>query len=122
MNYSLPKPHRRQFVIGSSPYLAQESWQCDRLPGNRWLAYDQDLKICRATDLDGVEWTLLGMAIETTAQIEPRGAIAKSSTAEVGDRYSGWAGRWLLIGEGQIHLDANGLLGCFYGEKSAGDV
>ena len=122
MNHSLAQPHRRQFVIGSSPYLAQENWECDRLPGNRWLAYDQDLKICRATDLDGVEWTLLGMAIETTAQIEPQEAIAKSSTAEVGDRYSGWAGRWLLIGEGQIHLDANGLLGCFYGEKSAGDV
>lgn len=121
MNRSLPKPHRRQFVIGSSAYLPNENWQSDRLSENKWLSYCQDLRICRATDLDGVEWTLLGMAIETTAKIEPQEAIAKLSTTEVSDRYSSWAGRWLLIGNCQIHLDANGLLGCFYGE-SAGDL
>lgn len=121
MNRSLPKPHRRQFVIGSSPYYATENWQSDRLSQNCWLSYCRDISICRATDLDGVEWVLLGMAIETTAEIEPQEAIAKLSTIEVSDRYSGWAGRWLLIGEGKIHLDANGLLGCFYGEL-AGDV
>lgn len=122
MNSSLPQPHRRQFVIGSSFYCIQENWQSDRLSDNRWLSYSQDLKICRATDLDGVEWTLLGMAIETTAKIEPQEVISQLSTAEVRDRYSGWAGRWLLIGDDQIHLDANGLLGCFYGRNSAGDV
>lgn len=122
MNHSLPELHRRQFVIGSSPYLAQENWQNDRLSHNRWLSYCRDLRICRATDLDGVEWTLLGMAIETTSKIEPQEAIAELSTTEVSDRYSGWAGRWLLVSDRQIHLDANGLLGCFYGEKSARDV
>ena len=121
MNRSLPKPHRRQFVIGSSPYIANENWQSDRLSQNSWLSYCQDLRICRATDLDGIEWTLLGMAMETTAKIEPQEAIAKLSTTEVSDRYSSWAGRWLLIGDRQIHLDANGLLGCFYGEL-AGDL
>ncbi|MEM6611370.1 MAG: hypothetical protein AAF652_03780 [Cyanobacteria bacterium P01_C01_bin.72] len=122
MNSSLPKPHRRQFVIGSASYLAQADWQSDRLSHNRWLSYSRDLRICRATDLDGVEWILLGMAIETTAEIEPKELISQLSTAEVSDRYYGWAGRWLLIGDSQIHLDANGLLGCFYGEKTPGDI
>jgi hypothetical protein len=30
------------------------------------------------------------------------------------DTYGTWSGRWILISDSEIHLDAGGLIGCFY--------
>ena len=118
MNDRSLKSHRRQFVIGTSSVYPCDDWQSFELTDNYWLSYCPDLRISRVRDLDGVEWCLLGMAIATTANITPEKLISQRSSQQVIAEYSAWAGRWLLIGNGEIHLDANGLLGCFYGEKS----
>ncbi|HHP7229767.1 MAG TPA: hypothetical protein ACFCUY_02785 [Xenococcaceae cyanobacterium] len=114
-NYQLPKPHRRQFVIGSAPFQPYPNWCCRQINAATWLSYCPDLRITWGTDSDGITWILLGLAIETTTNIAPMQHIAQLSSQEVVNSYCNWAGRWLLIGNGQIHLDANGLLGCFYG-------
>ncbi|MEM9510591.1 MAG: hypothetical protein AAGA16_23395, partial [Cyanobacteria bacterium P01_E01_bin.35] len=121
-NHHLPNPHRRQFVIGYSEFIPNEDWRSHKLSSNFWISYDLNLNLNRATDNNGIEWVLLGLATETTENIAPEDLISLRSTQEVIDGYSAWAGRWLLIGQGEIHLDANGLLGCFYGEKSSGDI
>ena len=103
--------HRRQFVIGKSSFNARDDWQSYKLTENYWLSYCPDLRISRATDRNEVEWCLLGMAIETEVNSTPEILIPQRSTEEVIAGYSAWAGRWLLIGQKEIHLDANGLLG-----------
>lgn len=118
----LPQPHRRQFVIGSSPFLPNDNWLCRQLNSSRWLSYCPDLRINWARDTNGIEWSLLGLAVQTESNLEPIAQIARLSTAEVIKNYSSWAGRWLLIGNEEIHLDANGLLGCLYGRDSQGNI
>ncbi|MEL6494870.1 MAG: hypothetical protein AAFQ41_07070 [Cyanobacteria bacterium J06623_7] len=118
----LLKPHRRQFVLGTKPLFPRPDWQNHQLQPNCWLSYCPDLRINWSQDLNGVEWGLLGLAVETTAQITPERLIPQLSTAAVKQRYYAWAGRWLLIGDNEIHLDANGLLGCFYGTDASGGI
>ncbi|MEL6814898.1 MAG: hypothetical protein AAFN12_15815 [Cyanobacteria bacterium J06560_2] len=117
----LLRPHRRQFVIGPHSFQADESWICLPLEGGRWLSHCPTLRIATATDANGCCWYLLGLAVDT---LEERGAptttLAQSNSAEIPERYVSWAGRWLLIGQSQVHLDASGLLGCFYGTDEAG--
>ncbi|MEL6930354.1 MAG: hypothetical protein AAFO95_17210 [Cyanobacteria bacterium J06600_6] len=118
----LPNPHRRQFIVGCSEFIPNQDWRSHKLGHSFWISWDSNLKISQATDRDGTEWFLLGLAVETTKNIEPKNIILQLSSSEVINSYASWAGRWLLIGQGEIHLDANGLLGCFYGRNSAGDL
>ena len=118
----LPQPHRRQFVIGSASFLPHNNWCCRQLNSSTWLSYCSDLRIAWAKDTNNVEWILLGLAVQTESNIEPIAQISQLSTTEVINSYSSWAGRWLLIGNDEIHLDANGLLGCFYGYNSQGEI
>ena len=111
----LPQLHRRQFVIGSSPFRPYDNWLCRQLNSSSWISYCPELKIAWAKDADLVEWILLGLAVQTETNIELIAQISRLSTVEVVNNYWRWAGRWLLIGNSEIHLDANGLLGCFYG-------
>jgi hypothetical protein len=47
--------------------------------------------------------------------MEPLACIARAQSIAVSDLYASWAGRWVLLGRDQVHMDASGLLGCFYG-------
>ncbi|MGF1478672.1 MAG: hypothetical protein ACFB4I_04200 [Cyanophyceae cyanobacterium] len=114
----LPKPHRRQFIIGPSPLSIHENWQYRSL-NNGWISYCPELRISWSKDRNGIEWGLIGLAVETRSAIDPKEQISQATTAQVIHRYASWAGRWLLVGNREIHLDANGLLGCFYGMQSA---
>lgn len=118
----LPQPHRRQFVIGSSPFRPYDNWCSRQLDSSRWLSYCPDLRIAWGRDTNNIEWILLGLAVQTKTNIEPIAQISQLSTAEVINNYWRWAGRWLFIGNDEIHLDANGLLGCFYGCNSQGEI
>lgn len=116
------KVHNRQFVIGSQPFYADDDWRCRQLDRSTWISYSPNLRVGWATDKDGVTWGLLGLAVEISANIDPLEQICQLSSKEVVKSYSNWTGRWILIGKGQVHLDANGLLGCFYGSNSQGET
>jgi hypothetical protein len=116
------KPHHRQFVIGSQPFFPDRDWCCRQLDRSIWISYCPNLRIGWARDRDGVIWGLLGLAVQTAIKIDPLTQISQLSSDEVVENYSNWAGRWLSLGNGQIHLDANGLLGCFYGTNSQGET
>ncbi len=116
------KLHNRQFVIGSQPFLVDDDWCCRQLDRSTWISHSPNLRVGWATDQDGVTWGLLGLAVEISANIEPIEQICQLSSDEVINSYANWTGRWLLIGNGQIHLDANGLLGCYYGWDAQGAI
>ncbi|MGF1520813.1 MAG: hypothetical protein ACFBSF_00655 [Leptolyngbyaceae cyanobacterium] len=115
--------HRRQFVVGPAPFRAYEDWHCQPMGPSVWLSYCPALRVFRSQDTDGNEWTVLGLAIATLeADPQPSAQIARVSSSQVPDLYPSWAGRWVLVGNGQIHMDASGLLGCFYGRDTDGQL
>ena len=119
-------PHRRQFVIGPQAFDPNvpnaPAWKSHAIAENFWLSYSPTLPIQHCVDADGESWWLLGLAVSGWAEGDtPAAAIARTATSNVPDLYGHWAGRWLLIGHGQIHLDASGLLGCFYGSDADGN-
>ncbi|MEQ8998161.1 MAG: hypothetical protein RID53_16835 [Coleofasciculus sp. B1-GNL1-01] len=110
--YSL---HRRQFVVGSKPFTL-DHWCSKQLDPLTWISFCPELRLSVTTDAEGIPWCLVGRAVETLeAQADPLTAIPQTSSRDVPSLYPSWAGRWVLIGQGQMHLDASGLLGCFYG-------
>jgi hypothetical protein len=86
-----------------------------RLPGGSYLSHCPELRVENACDKNGSQWTLIGRAVQTSAGLpEPKLQIQQTETRDVPTLYRSWAGRWLLIGDNKLHLDAAGLLGCFY--------
>ena len=116
------KLHNRQFVIGSQPFYADDDWCCRQLDRSTWISHSPNLRVGYATDKNGVVWGLLGLAVAISANTDLLEQICQLSSEEVVDDYSNWTGRWILVGQGQIHLDANGLLGCFYGSNAQGET
>ena len=109
-------PHRRQFVIGSKQFFPDQNWCSHQLESSIWISYCPDLRVAETQDANGVKWRLLGLAIESQAdKLDPLEEITRTNTSKVPEIYPSWAGRWVLIGDGQIHMDASGLLGCYYG-------
>lgn len=115
------KPHRRQFVIGPEPFRFSDEWLCRQLSPRVWVSYCPELRAGWTTDAERVSWGLLGLAVQTLEdEADPLESISGAATDVVPDLYASWAGRWVLIGQGQVHMDACGLLGCFFG-RGPGD-
>lgn len=67
------------------------------------------------TDRRGVTWWLLGLALQSDPDAPPPlEQLAKNEGQALLDIYASWSGRWILINEWEIHLDAGGLIGCYY--------
>ncbi|MDJ0696790.1 hypothetical protein [Mastigocoleus sp. MO_188.B34] len=115
--------HRRQFVIGPEKFLLNETWKSYQLSNSVWLSYCPDLQVTTVKDNNGKAWYILGIVVETLqSKKSPAEEIKQTSSDRVPDLYSTWSGRWVLIGNGKLHLDASGLLGCFYHQNSQGGV
>ena len=115
--------HRRQFVIGSRQIILNKKWKSYQLDTRLWLSYCADLRITNSTDINGQAWYILGLAVETLIQKEsPEKEIARAESSQVHNLCESWAGRWILIGDGKLSLDASGLLGCFYGKDPEGQI
>ncbi len=109
-----PRLHRRQFVIGPRP-RPMVGWSTTSIGDGLVLSHCQQLRMVRRRDRDGVEWVLLGLATQTRADgLDPPEDLAASTTAEVPRAYESWAGRWALIGDGELHLDATAQLACHW--------
>ena len=115
--------HRKQFVIGPKQFILNENWKAYQLNNSIWLSCCTDLQVTTAKDNSGQDWYLLGLAIETLKEkTSPEEEIRQTNSNCVPDLYSTWVGRWVLVGNGKLNLDASGLLGCFYGKDSEGQV
>lgn len=106
--------HRKQFVIGPAPKPMHDDWLSSEVAPGVWLSRCPDLRYIDSTDARGQRWQLLGLASQTrTDRPAPAAELATTDTAGVAAAYEGWAGRWALIGGGELHLDAAAQLGCY---------
>lgn len=105
------KLHGKQFVLGPRPVQATADWIHSFLPGTGYLSRCPGLRSQFVRDCDGVAWCLLGVALGTP---DPATQVAATATGQVPSVYRSWSGRWVLIGGGQVHMDAAGLLGVYY--------
>lgn len=115
------RPHRRQFVVGSEPVTVYDDWRKVRV-GDLWLSHCPALPAAVVRDADGVPWALLGRALQTAAGApDPAAQLPTLRSAEVVHAYQSWAGRWVLVGQNQIHPDGGALLGIFHGKRGDGE-
>ncbi|MEP6596347.1 MAG: hypothetical protein ABJA71_10395 [Ginsengibacter sp.] len=111
--------HRKQFLIGYQPKKIKTDWETVKIGGNLYLSHCPNLSVEKIKDLNGAEWHLLGLAIQTNKEKkDPLTEIANSFTDNVKELYKSWNGRWILVGNNEIHLDCGGLIGCFYTKKN----
>jgi len=107
--------HRRQFVIGPRPIDSLPGWLAVQLPGCGYLSHCPELRVASRTDAGGNIWYLLGIAVQTmVGRPDPIDEIGTFIPETIQDMYHSWAGRWMLVGNGEVHMDCSGLLGCFY--------
>src|SRR5687768_15672847 len=100
------KLHRRQFVIGPEPFRFSDDWLCRKLNRSTWVSYCPELRAGWTTDAEGVSWGLLGLAVQTIEdQADPLDGIAGATSDAAPDLYASWAGRWVMVGRGQVHMD-----------------
>jgi hypothetical protein len=84
--------HRRQFIIGPEPLCPYADWLVRELPQGLFLTHCPTLPVT-----DSEHGIVLGIAIASDDRDDP----------------DGWAGRWALLTETILSLDASGLLGVF---------
>jgi hypothetical protein len=110
-----PRLHHRQFVLGPEPVLADEAWLSEEIGPSLHLSRCRDLPAEYVTDRRGRRWHLLGIAVQSApGRASPPEQLAGHGSEGLLEVYGTWSGRWILVGESELHLDASGLLGCFY--------
>jgi hypothetical protein len=110
-----PRLHRRQFVLGPEPLLGAAGWLSDQISPSLYLSHDPDLTVASVTDKRGVPWRLLGTAVQSDPEAPaPLQQLTNYEKGDLLDVYGSWTGRWLLLSDSELHLDACGILGCFY--------
>jgi hypothetical protein len=116
---SAPRLHRRQFVLGPAPFHAAEEWVAEELGPSLHLSRCPELPLERVTDRRGVDWLLIGIALQSDpAAPSPARHLASSSSPL--DVYRSWSGRWILTSATELHVDAGATLGCFHRTINAG--
>jgi hypothetical protein len=102
-----PFAHRRQFVIGPRPLAPRPDWVSHEVSNGVFLSHCPLLPVAL-----GQNAALLGIAVQTTdGRPAPESLVLAG--APLGDTRE-WAGRWALILDGVLELDAAGTLGCFH--------
>ena len=111
--------HQRQFILGSHAVQPAPEWLTRYIPEVGYLSYSPELPVTSVRSADGNEWHLLGSALQTDTDKEsPVRELERATARDIDAMYQSWAGRWALIGDGKLYMDACGLLGCFYGFKA----
>jgi len=110
------KVHRRQFYIGRQPKLLDESWQSKPLQNGLMLSYSNELQIRFLNDKSSNQYVLMGYAVQSLAGAPSAEEALKNltTTDNLHEVYKSWSGRWLLLVNNEVHLDATAMLGLFY--------
>ena len=113
INYTL---HRSQFYIGKQPKLVDENWLSHTLHNGQILSYSKSLPVRFIKDKNDNSFVLLGYAVQSIATSpSPEDELRNiSSLDKIQDLYRPWSGRWVLLANDELHLDATAMLGCFY--------
>lgn len=103
----------KQFVICEEK-VELENWTSIKLE-NFILSYSNELDVKEVIDGKNKRWLLLGRALQADSKkSSPIEELKKKKDENIESIYNSWTGRWILISNNCIHLDASGSLGCFY--------
>lgn len=109
---SAPCIHTRQFIL-SRRRFDRHDFRHLELPDGFILSYHPDLRVRATSDRRTV---LLGLAWSCDPAVpDPLSAAAACETDGALERVlDAWSGRWLLLRDGRLRMDACGLLGVFF--------
>jgi hypothetical protein len=94
---------------------AAPGWTSTELGPSLYLSHCSELSVGTVTDRRGVRWWLLGIALQSERDAaSPLAQLGDHDRGDLLDTYRSWAGRWVLVGDSRLHLDACGILGCYY--------
>jgi hypothetical protein len=115
------QPHYRQFIYGPRPVKLYSNWITTPMSWGGYLSHCPGLRVEATRDENGNSYALLGLAVQTDPHRPDPVCDLLSDDSVPGEHYKSWAGRWVLLANGQVHLDAVGLLGCYYHTAKAGE-
>ncbi len=101
--------NRRQFIIAKTKY-EREDFLHRKLMDKYYLSYQYELKVRQENDT-----ILIGHAFSCVKEGEPDISDALNHMHE-------WAGRWIVIKDKMLFMDACGTLGVFYFKDNEGDI
>ena len=108
----------KQFIISTDFEIKEPSWENMSIPNSSWiLSWHPDLPIYFSNDKSII---LIGYAWQVQPGKESPIEIIKNKRFPEGriiEEENTWCGRYVLIINGNIYLDASGCLGVFYSEK-----
>lgn len=114
--------YRKQFIISNKDLIDKEGFEHIRLKDGFILSYHNELKVYYHEDpevlLLGYAWQVKPEAMDPADEIErlinkADGPLDETSILKM---EQSWCGRYVLIAEGRVYLDATGLLGIFYSD------
>ncbi|MGB7447932.1 MAG: hypothetical protein WA892_02275 [Ornithinimicrobium sp.] len=82
------------------------------------LYHSQDLRVRHLSDASGHPWCLLGEAVDVLTGTDVGEVLSSTSCEDVGSLFGSLDGRWLLIGDHQVHGDMQYLIPVFYAHGS----
>ncbi len=103
------KVDKRQFIIMDKPYEA-ENFNNLKLWDGKILSYHRDLKVVQKNGI-----VLLGYAFS----VKEKEILLEENVLKE-KRF--WSGRWVLLYNRQLHMDASGNLGCAYAFDEQGEI
>lgn len=104
------------------PSVSHEGWCSTRL-GSVVFSYDKDLRVQFETGRDDVQWALVGIGAPVVpGQTRIAEQIRASGSDELEEARHDWTGRWVLVSERTLLLDAGGYLGCHFSTDDASCV
>ena len=112
---------RSQFYIGTVTKAINDSWKSLALQNGLCLSYDADLPV-QAIYAGSHQFVLLGTAVQSLPGHPAPTELLQNlqHIAQLPQLYASWAGRWVLLANNELHLDAGALLGCYYKKGTNG--
>lgn len=108
------KINRRQYIISNDENQNIFGFK-KKILGKCVIYYDSELKIEEVVDADGCRWILLGEAYSVKKiGSTPVAELKSAHTSDVEKVYFYWTGRWTLLGNNEIHVDATGMMLQYY--------
>jgi len=111
---SVFRPHQKQFVLGPGPVHVWPDWNTLAIADGLVLSVCPKLKVTRLQSRDGVAYCLLGFPVLSDQVASIAELFPTKHSSEIEEWTGYWAGKWALVSDHCIWLDAAGFLRIHY--------
>lgn len=114
--------NNRQFIISKKKYKA-ENFRYLQLRKDYILSYHKNLKVCIESDIHegiiiGIAWQVHSGSKNPQEQLKDIVSQEKIDVQDIYRMEESWCGRYILVLDQTVYMDAVGLLGVFYSKNS----